>query len=279
MSIVTRSKEHSRLSGFSIRLNDRSRALASHKNEDFEICFHPTGGIRFDSPSQIRDEAIARMVRGYLIRFSPRFLYPLSPPPISNVDFLNLMEFPELAPFALQRHMDFELAGNECFQAEERCKAMLREFSAAWLGSEEIIRCTLKLLLLEVVRIHEDSFKSHLRKNHLTPSHSGYIPRILEYISEHLSRKISLEDLSRHVSLSPNYLSHLIKRETGKTYTRLVLERRLERAKDLLRFTSMRLAEIAEQTGFTDESYFSRRFKAYEGKSPREFRSSLNTTK
>jgi AraC-like DNA-binding protein len=67
----------------------------------------------------------------------------------------------------------------------------------------------------------------------------------------------------------------LLKKETGKSFTELVTERRMERAQDLLTNTAMRIADVAHATGFSDEGYFTRRFKQWHGSSPRAFRESV----
>ena len=79
-------------------------------------------------------------------------------------------------------------------------------------------------------------------------------------------------DAAEAASLSPNYLTHLIKKETGKTFTELLTERRLALAQELLLATGERIGEIARRCGFADEAYFARRFRQWHGLSPRAWR-------
>ena len=72
--------------------------------------------------------------------------------------------------------------------------------------------------------------------------------------------------------LSPNYLAHLVRKETGSTFTDLVTERRIALAQSLLAHTSRRIADIARSVGFRDEGYFARRFRARVGVSPKAYR-------
>ena len=60
--------------------------------------------------------------------------------------------------------------------------------------------------------------------------------------------------------------------ETGLTLTEYITKYRLERAQSLMRDTAVPLTQIAEQTGYSDVSYFSRSFKKYFGVSPRAAR-------
>jgi AraC-like DNA-binding protein len=81
-----------------------------------------------------------------------------------------------------------------------------------------------------------------------------------------------MTDASAAAFLSPNYLANLLRKETDRTFTDLVTERRIERAKELLSSTSLLVREIAHQCGFTDEAYFNRRFRQWVGSTPRNFR-------
>ena len=76
------------------------------------------------------------------------------------------------------------------------------------------------------------------------------------------------------LGVTPRYV-HLLLEETGKSFTHLVLERRLERAAALLRDPQWRhrkIADIAAETGFTDLSYFNRAFRRCYGATPSDIR-------
>ncbi|MEO8280054.1 MAG: helix-turn-helix transcriptional regulator [Ideonella sp.] len=85
-------------------------------------------------------------------------------------------------------------------------------------------------------------------------------------------RRIMLEDVASAACLSPNYVSHLVKRELGKSFVDLLTCMRMDAAKPLLLSTTHRVSEIADQVGFDDEAHFSRRFRQLEGCTPTEFR-------
>ncbi len=79
---------------------------------------------------------------------------------------------------------------------------------------------------------------------------------------------ISLHFISKEISVSPNYLSTLIKRNTGSTFIALLTRKRMEMAKELLLGTSLKIHEISKKCGYKDQHYFSYCFKKYEGISP-----------
>jgi len=95
---------------------------------------------------------------------------------------------------------------------------------------------------------------------------------VMRHVRETLGRRLQLADAAAAADLSPNYLAHLIKKETGKTFVDLVTERRMEKARELLAHTTLRIGEIAAATGFADEAYFARRFRQRYGMAPRQFR-------
>ena len=83
---------------------------------------------------------------------------------------------------------------------------------------------------------------------------------------------ISVISISEEVGVSPNYLSGLIKKTTGKTIVELLTGKRIERAKELLCCTSMKIGEITEKCGYKDQYYFSHCFKKMTGMSPNRYR-------
>ena len=103
------------------------------------------------------------------------------------------------------------------------------------------------------------------------------VKKILEYIDQNMSRNFSLEDVAASVGVSPFYVSKLFKEEMGETFINYVTDRRLDRTKKLLSETDLSIKEIAGQTGYSDQNYFSRQFKNKFGISPTDFRNSANT--
>ena len=86
--------------------------------------------------------------------------------------------------------------------------------------------------------------------------------------SRYMDPGLSLLAISTEISVSPNYLSALIKRSTGSTFVDLLTRKRIETAKRMLLGTPMKIREIAEKCGYNDQHYFSYCFKKYEGISP-----------
>lgn len=96
--------------------------------------------------------------------------------------------------------------------------------------------------------------------------------KIREYLAEHLSEKITLTMLSEKFYINKYYLTRLFKNEYGLTISDYLLQIRISRAKELLRFSGLSIEEIGESCGITPLYYFSRIFKQVEGISPRDYR-------
>lgn len=104
---------------------------------------------------------------------------------------------------------------------------------------------------------------------------TGYYDQIVDQVSEYLEahyKDASLEEASLQVSLSPNYLSKIFKRKKGINFSEYLLQVKMEKAAELLRDVTLKTYEIATKIGYDNPKNFSRAFKQYCGKTPREFR-------
>ena len=98
------------------------------------------------------------------------------------------------------------------------------------------------------------------------------IDQILLYISNHLDEDLGIDKLAAKVYLSEGYLSLSFKRKTGMTISRYIKKCRMEKAKELLRTTNMKLGEICDTLGFSSVCYFCQSFREYCGISPDKYR-------
>ena len=111
------------------------------------------------------------------------------------------------------------------------------------------------------------------RDSHTTGRYQAVIVKAKEYIRKNFaSGDISLFSTASWVGISPNHLSTVFAQETGENFIEYLTRIRLDRAKQLLKTTTMKSADIANETGFNDPHYFSHIFKKNTGLSPREFR-------
>ena len=81
-----------------------------------------------------------------------------------------------------------------------------------------------------------------------------------------------MNQVAEIVCLSPNYFSSMWKKEMQIGFVDYITEQRVEKAKELFATTDLRTHEVAELTGFGDDSYFSKIFRKVSGKNPGSFR-------
>ena len=96
-----------------------------------------------------------------------------------------------------------------------------------------------------------------------------------DYIQAHLDDRLTLTDLAGIACLSSYHFSRSFKLATGVGPHRYVIQRRIERAKRLLRQTGLPLALIAQETGFTDQSHLAQTFRREVGVTPGRFRAAM----
>jgi AraC family transcriptional regulator len=101
------------------------------------------------------------------------------------------------------------------------------------------------------------------------------LKRVIEYINEHLQDELSLVELSRIAKLSPHHFATAFKASTGISPHSYVIERRIDRARDLLLRKEKTISEIAVAVGFSSQSHLTANFRRTMGVTPRKFRESL----
>jgi AraC family transcriptional regulator len=102
------------------------------------------------------------------------------------------------------------------------------------------------------------------------------LKRVIDYINEHLQDEVSLIELSGIAKLSPHHFATAFKASTGISPHRYVIERRIDRARDLLLQKEKTISEIALAVGFSNQSHLTANFRRTTGITPRKFRQSLD---
>ena len=104
--------------------------------------------------------------------------------------------------------------------------------------------------------------------------------RALDALDQHyMDADLSLVSLSGMLDVSPNHLSACIKKYTGETFINILIRKRMEAARELLCTSGLKIQEISQRCGYTDQHYFSYCFKKYCGESPNAMRRRLEQEK
>ena len=129
-----------------------------------------------------------------------------------------------------------------------------------------------------------DALKAHTLRGP-APSNETLFPsadfsayRIHHIMNEILSKPEEdhcLEMLAAQAGLTPSHFCRVFKRATGATPHQFVMKARLDRARDLLGQSGLSVAQVAEMTGFTSQSHFTRAFRQYSGQTPSGWRHTI----
>lgn len=102
--------------------------------------------------------------------------------------------------------------------------------------------------------------------------YSPVIQKVVDSVAGSFHTDVTLNGLAQQFNISPSYLSTLFKKETGKSFTEYLTQKRLSFAKELLRRTDLPINVIAAECGIADNNYFARIFKAQENMTPAQYR-------
>ncbi len=139
---------------------------------------------------------------------------------------------------------------------------MVEEYAFPQEDTQAVLQPLVLTLLMQVARQYKHSVPA--------PENETLSDRIIRYMNEHPGT-VTLKDIAKHFSYHPNYISGLLHRQTGKTYSELLLAQRMERAVSLLKGSTLSVEEVAAMVGYTNNSNFYKAFREYYHQSPRQY--------
>lgn len=249
---------------YSIALKDKSCGMQYGRNlYDFN-----EGVLIFTAPQQVQSVLKAQKeneIQGWMLFFHPDL--------IRNTPLGNVMQSYHF--FSYDVHEALHLSEVEqktitdCVQLiQQECEERIDKHS------QLVISSTLQLLLNYSQRFYERQFNTRSAEN--TDAVSQFQAHLSRYHAQGLLREKGLPSLdffSEKMHLSSNYLSDLLKRETGQSAKEHIHDFLIDKAKTLLLSQSDSVGEIAFSLGFSYPHYFSRLFKSKTGYTPLEYRS------
>ena len=99
--------------------------------------------------------------------------------------------------------------------------------------------------------------------------------RVRDYMLAHLGQRLTLAELAAQAALSEYHFARMFRQSTGLAPHQYVMQRRMDRAQQMVRYTTQSLTDIALCCGFSSASHFSNRFKAVNGMTPSQLRAGL----
>ena len=152
----------------------------------------------------------------------------------------------------------------------------LKEVEEVWFRTRVIPPKQYEALihLIDIFARHLASCANHLILNQEPPERPE-ISKACAFIEEHFNDEISLTAAARVANMSANYFSEKFAEATRINFVDYLTRVRVEKARERLQHTGLRISEIAFEVGFQSLSQFNRAFKKIEGCSPREYRAGV----
>jgi AraC-like DNA-binding protein len=182
---------------------------------------------------------------------------------ISLGDFLNFVSGRESGAFIKLKISQ----KNEIITILNR---ILKERESSEIGSELLNYLLVMELFIHISRALKMEWENSIKGK--SPKLKELIHIAVSYINNNFERDISLGDIAKYVFLSPSYFTRAFKEEVGMSPINYLLKVRVERAKELLVETSMKISEIALSVGFSNQQRFNEIFKKYAGTSPLQYK-------
>lgn len=140
---------------------------------------------------------------------------------------------------------------------------MLVEYAEKKSDTQTVLRPLMLALTMHLSRIYRETHSQDEPDADLATQMTAYI--------ESHSDTVTLGSLAAHFRYHPNYVSRYLHEKTGKTFSSIVLEKRMDKAALLLKNTDLSIEKIAAMLGYSNTSNFYKAFREYYHTSPRDY--------
>lgn len=104
------------------------------------------------------------------------------------------------------------------------------------------------------------------------PAYAQDMAELNALVKKHLEEGITLAEVAERLGCHPTAITHRLQRKFGMSYSEYVGRLRVDKAKELLRRTELRISEVARRVGINDVSNLAKQFRKFEGMPPAEYR-------
>ena len=116
-------------------------------------------------------------------------------------------------------------------------------------------------------------YTKRMAKLRQTKALSKPVSDCLSFIHTHIKDRITIEDIAEHTGKSVSYISRLFKSEMNQSVSDYIRSAKIEKAKNMLRYSQVSLVEISSYLSFSSQSHFIKIFKDETGMTPKKYRS------
>ena len=221
------------------------------------------------------------LVPGKLVVFTPGMICDKKTSPSDPLEFYFIRFTPAVAfekkeqwHFKLPQEITFPLHGVYSIKNSAEVILLLEEINSLSKRRGPTIAFKQKILFQELLL----SFIHDFHSQTIPGDTNRVIEETIAYMGNHYNQVISLTDLARLAGLSKSHYSRLFKKNVGYSPIEYLTHLRIDRAKELLAHSDIRIKEVSQSVGYEDELYFSRIFKKIAGVSPTQFSDDQKTS-
>jgi len=226
---------------------------------DFTSYSVKAGQIYFMNPGQVHNWQFSGDVDGYIVNFSENYFDSL----IRETNYLA--RFPFFGGYGDDQVIQLNNPSQK--EVKEMLESILLESKPGKGHAADMIRSLLLQLFIKVSRQIEPARLIQLSKPGFT-----LLRNFQKLVNEKYQELRFPSEFAGLLSVTPNYLNSISKELLGKSAGEVIRDRVILEAKRLLVNADMTINQIATRLDFEDNSYFSKFFKKYEGKTPEDFR-------
>ncbi|WP_105616505.1 AraC family transcriptional regulator [Vallitalea okinawensis] len=254
--------------------------VALHNHDYYELIFVYSGQIE----TKIDDEVV-QLQAGDICILNKKAYHSVRSEGLSNISFNAiitdsirqelLMVMPDDHPFKdfysgnIHKKNYIHFQTHKFEKVSSIVKRMMEEYTLDKMGSEMNVLGLFYQLGTELLRIYPITQGIFIDPGKEDLS----IHRIIKYMQQNYQHA-TIKNVSTYFHFNPNYLSRLVKKETGKNFSSILQEIKLDKAKILLEYTEKSIEEIAFEIGYSSISHFYKIFKKHEGITPIEYKQS-----
>ncbi len=179
-------------------------------------------------------------------------------PKMDGIDFITLLKekYKEVPVIVVSGYDDF-------IYVREALRLGVKDYLLKPINRKELTS------ILETISIDKE------KDNNQDNNEPVIIHHIKDLIDKNLEGDLSLDYISKALNLHPNYISNLFRKHTSLKLSDYIMTRRMDKAKELLKHTNLKVYDIAFLTGFSNPKYFSSVFKKNAGMTPHQYRTTV----
>ena len=211
------------------------------------------------SPGQVHQwRAIQQDIKGFVLFFKRSFF---------DVQSTNGF-FKDFPFFNINEANLFELGDEESQTLAFYYEQMHRAFGKVDGGQDRFIQANLKAVLWFINTI----YLKHIDHNESKKAEHTIIAQFKHLIADHFLKKRSVNEYAELLYITPNHLTQVVKKTTGRNAKSFIDERLMLEARYLLRYTDIDVKEVSYQLGFSEPPQFHKFFRKHQGSTPTEYR-------